>query len=106
MRTRDLLQLKNTGHPGINALFAKAHSADWDFEQDVGEFGTRRASPRSVRVLVLDQERYTPSNRRIQIGRCHRGGRRRFGGRFEGIVGTGSSGDCEQCNNNNAQAAH
>src|SRR5262249_48274726 len=22
-------------HPGINALFAKAHSADWDFENDV-----------------------------------------------------------------------
>jgi hypothetical protein len=35
MRTRDLLRLENTGHPGINALFAKAHSADWDFERDV-----------------------------------------------------------------------
>jgi len=35
MRTRDLLNLRNTGHPGINALFAKAHSADWDFEKDV-----------------------------------------------------------------------
>jgi hypothetical protein len=35
MRTRDLLKLHNTGHPGINALFAKAHSADWDFERDV-----------------------------------------------------------------------
>ena len=35
MRTRDLLELRNTGHPGINALFAKAHSADWDFERDV-----------------------------------------------------------------------
>src|SRR5262245_466243 len=35
MRTRDLLTLPNTGHPGINALFAKAHSADWDFENDV-----------------------------------------------------------------------
>src|SRR5215813_13309574 len=35
MRTRDLLTLRNTGHPGINALFAKAHSADWDFEHDV-----------------------------------------------------------------------
>ena len=35
MRTRDLLKLRNTGHPGINALFAKAHSADWDFEKDV-----------------------------------------------------------------------
>jgi hypothetical protein len=35
MRTRELLNLRNTGHPGINALFAKAHSADWDFEQDV-----------------------------------------------------------------------
>jgi hypothetical protein len=35
MRTRDLLKLRNTGHPGINALFAKAHSADWDFEHDV-----------------------------------------------------------------------
>ena len=35
MRTRDLLKLRNTGHPGINALFAKAHSADWDFENDV-----------------------------------------------------------------------
>jgi hypothetical protein len=35
MRTRDLLNLRNTGHPGINSLFAKAHSADWDFENDV-----------------------------------------------------------------------
>src|SRR5258706_1512340 len=35
MRTRDLLHLHNTGHPGINALFAKAHSADWDIENDV-----------------------------------------------------------------------
>jgi hypothetical protein len=35
MRTRELLKLENTGHPGIHALFAKAHSADWDFERDV-----------------------------------------------------------------------
>ena len=35
MRTRELLKLRNTGHPGINALFAKAHSADWDIENDV-----------------------------------------------------------------------
>jgi len=35
MRTRDLLNLRNTGHPGINALFAKAHSADWDYENDL-----------------------------------------------------------------------
>jgi hypothetical protein len=35
MRTRDLRRLHNTGHPGINALFAKAHSADWDIENDV-----------------------------------------------------------------------
>ena len=35
MRTRDLVKLRNTGHPGINALFAKAHSADWDIERDV-----------------------------------------------------------------------
>lgn len=35
MRTRELLRLHNTGHPGINALFAKAHSADWDIEHDV-----------------------------------------------------------------------
>jgi hypothetical protein len=35
MRTRDLLKLRNTGHTGINALFAKAHSADWDIENDV-----------------------------------------------------------------------
>jgi hypothetical protein len=35
MKTRELLRLHNTGHPGINALFAKAHSADWDIERDV-----------------------------------------------------------------------
>lgn len=35
MKTRELMHLQNTGHPGINALFAKAHSADWDFERDV-----------------------------------------------------------------------
>jgi hypothetical protein len=35
MRTRELLSLENTGHQGINALFAKAHSADWDIERDV-----------------------------------------------------------------------
>ena len=35
MRTRQLLKLRNSGHAGINSLFAKAHSADWDFERDV-----------------------------------------------------------------------
>jgi len=35
MRTRELLTLRNTGHPGVNALFAKAHSAGWDIENDV-----------------------------------------------------------------------
>ncbi|HVO23702.1 MAG TPA: ferritin-like domain-containing protein [Candidatus Margulisiibacteriota bacterium] len=35
MRTRELLNLRNSGHSGINALFAKAHSADWDIERDV-----------------------------------------------------------------------
>jgi len=35
MRTRELMNLRNTGHPGIHALFAKAHSADWDIENDV-----------------------------------------------------------------------
>jgi para-aminobenzoate N-oxygenase AurF len=35
MRTRELMKLRNSGHPGINSLFAKAHSADWDFENDV-----------------------------------------------------------------------
>jgi hypothetical protein len=35
MRTRELMNLQNTGHQGINALFAKAHSADWDIENDV-----------------------------------------------------------------------
>jgi hypothetical protein len=35
MRTRELMNLENTGHQGINALFAKAHSADWDIERDV-----------------------------------------------------------------------
>src|SRR5215510_5644015 len=35
MRTREMLRLHNTGHAGINSLFAKAHSADWDFEKDV-----------------------------------------------------------------------
>jgi hypothetical protein len=35
MKTRELLRLQNTGHQGINALFAKAHSANWDIERDV-----------------------------------------------------------------------
>jgi hypothetical protein len=35
MRTRQLLRLRNTGHPGINALFSKAHSAGWDIDRDV-----------------------------------------------------------------------
>ena len=35
MKTRELLHLRNSGHQGINALFAKAHSADWDIERDV-----------------------------------------------------------------------
>src|SRR4029078_6747775 len=35
MRTRALRKRRNTGHAGINALFAKAHSADWDIENDV-----------------------------------------------------------------------
>ena len=35
MRTRELMQLQNTGHQGINALFSKAHSAGWDIDRDV-----------------------------------------------------------------------
>lgn len=35
MRTRELLRLHDTGRPGINALFAEAHSADWDLERGV-----------------------------------------------------------------------
>jgi demethoxyubiquinone hydroxylase (CLK1/Coq7/Cat5 family) len=35
MRTRELLHLENTGHQGINSLFSKAHSADWDIDRDV-----------------------------------------------------------------------
>jgi len=35
MRTRELLHLQNSGHQGINALFSKAHSADWDIDRDV-----------------------------------------------------------------------
>jgi len=35
MRTRELLNLHNTGHQGINALFSKAHSAGWDIDRDV-----------------------------------------------------------------------
>ncbi len=72
MRTRELLSLHNTGHPGINALFAKAHSADWDIENDVdwaqplapddplveydwnafGQTATFRALPEIVRIRV------------------------------------------------------
>jgi hypothetical protein len=29
------MQLRNTGHQGINALFSKAHSAGWDIDRDV-----------------------------------------------------------------------
>jgi hypothetical protein len=35
MRTRELLQLRNSGHHGINSLFSKAHSAGWDIDRDV-----------------------------------------------------------------------
>lgn len=35
MRTRELLHLRNTGHQSVNALFLKAHSANWDIEHDV-----------------------------------------------------------------------
>jgi len=35
MKTRELVALYNTGHRGINSLFAKAHSASWDIENDV-----------------------------------------------------------------------
>lgn len=35
MRTRELMKLENTGHQGINSIFSKAHSADWDIDRDV-----------------------------------------------------------------------
>ncbi|MFN8644847.1 MAG: diiron oxygenase [Candidatus Binatia bacterium] len=35
MRTRELINLTNSGHPGINALFSKAHAAGWDIDRDV-----------------------------------------------------------------------
>ncbi len=70
--TRELLRLKNTGHAGINALFSKAHSMDWDIDRDVdwslavaaddpcvdpswapfGRTATWRALPRRVQVEV------------------------------------------------------
>ncbi len=66
------MHLENTGHHGINSLFAKAHSADWDFERDVdwtmriepddplvaldwtafGETPTFQALPERVRVHI------------------------------------------------------
>lgn len=75
MRTRELLHLRNTGHQGINALFAKAHSADWDIEHDVdwhqrvapddplvhpdwnpfGQTATFRALPEAVQTRVTRQ---------------------------------------------------
>lgn len=33
--TRQLLNLPNTGHPGMNSLFSKAHSMGWDLDRDV-----------------------------------------------------------------------
>jgi len=35
MKCRELMKLENTGHPGINSIFSKAHSADWDIDRDV-----------------------------------------------------------------------
>lgn len=35
MKCRDLMKLENTGHQGINSIFSKAHSADWDIDRDV-----------------------------------------------------------------------
>lgn len=35
MQTRELLHISNSGHQGFNSLFAKAHSADWDYERDL-----------------------------------------------------------------------
>ncbi|MDG2307888.1 MAG: ferritin-like domain-containing protein [Candidatus Binatia bacterium] len=35
MKTRELMRLQNTGHQGINSIFSKAHSADWDIDRDV-----------------------------------------------------------------------
>lgn len=72
MRTRELINLPNSGHPGINALFAKAHSAGWDIDRDVdwslpvaaddplvdpawaafGETPTFRALPEAVRTYA------------------------------------------------------
>jgi hypothetical protein len=33
--TRQLLHIPNTGHPGMNSLFSKAHSMGWDLDRDV-----------------------------------------------------------------------
>ena len=35
MKCRELMHLANTGHQGINSIFSKAHSADWDIDRDV-----------------------------------------------------------------------
>lgn len=35
MKCRELMRLENTGHQGINSIFSKAHSADWDIDRDV-----------------------------------------------------------------------
>jgi hypothetical protein len=58
MRTRELLELRNTGHPGINALFAKAHSAGWDIERDVDWTAVVAADD----PLVVAVRRHTADN--------------------------------------------
>ena len=89
MLTKDLAAIheSNTGHAGINALFSKAHSMDWDIDRDVdwslevspedpivdpswatfGRTATFRSLPREVQTSVTRQELVRTLNL-LQVG--------------------------------------
>jgi rubrerythrin len=46
MNTRQLLELRQSGHAGMNSLFSKAHSMGWDLDRDVDwELEIRKDDP-------------------------------------------------------------
>ena len=90
MRTRELINLPNSGHAGINALFSKAHSAGWDIDRDVDWTlpvrGRRFAGRSQLGGVRLDADLPRPAR-----ARCRRYATRRALGRMLNVLQVGES---------------
>ena len=60
MKSRELMHLENTGHQGINSIFSKAHSADWDIDRDVDWVRRNAAALGEDDVVLIEGDALAP----------------------------------------------